>query len=56
MKKVSLYQFSENKNYRFFGKNGILKIMPNYLVYNYTPIPLKINDKEVLSNQYIGVF
>ncbi len=30
--------------------------MPRYLVYNYTPIELKINDKSVKPNEYVGVF
>jgi hypothetical protein len=30
--------------------------MPKYLVFNYTPIPLKIHDKILRPNEYTGAF
>lgn len=42
-KSANIYKSRENKQFKFIGLNGVLTIMPKYLVFNYTPIPLKIN-------------
>ena len=55
--KVSLYKQLEDKNeiYKFLGKDGTLTITKKYLVYNYSPIPLKICSNIVLPNDFVGI-
>lgn len=53
--KVSLYNEHVTDYYRYLGKDGILKIMKKYLVYNYSPIPLQICGKIVKPNEYVGI-
>ncbi len=55
-KSANLYKLKETKTYKFLGNNGTLTIMPKYLVFNYTPIPLKINEKILKPNEYLGVY
>jgi hypothetical protein len=52
---VSLYKEEGTDYYRYVGKDGILKIMKKYLVYNYSPIPLQICGKIVKPNDYMGI-
>lgn len=53
--KVSLYEEKSTDYYRYVGKDGILKIMKKYLVYNYCPIPLQICGKIVKPDDYVGI-
>lgn len=52
---MSLYDEKVTDYYRYVGKNGVLKIMKKYLVYNYSPIPLQICGKIVKTNDYMGI-
>lgn len=52
---MSLYDEMMTEHYRYVGKDGILKIMKKFLVYNYSPIPLQICGRIVKPNEYMGI-
>ena len=54
---MSLYKEIDNnkEKYRYIGKNGKLKILPKSLVYNFTPIPLKICSFYLMPGEFVGI-
>lgn len=53
--KVSFYNIVKNERYNYYGNKGNLVIRKNYLVYNYTLIPLNVCDSVVIPGEFVGI-